>query len=266
MGSSSKQKSPPIRLVLFDVFDTLCTPRLPVHEQYHEEALRAGIPSETISPDTVRAGFKPAFKEMDKTWPMYGKHADPPLMPEKWWTELIRRCIVNAGAEPSLVDHALPRLGPSLLKRFESEAGYRNFPETLDTLDELGRLGVKVSVVSNADPRILHTLSALDILPRLSHPPTLSWDVESSKPDRAIYDAACRLCQETPGLGVVMIGDELRADYHGSVAAGLEGRLIRRQGEWSDGAQRTANEDLEGVSVLRSLSEIVEEVRSRQAE
>lgn len=74
-----------------------------------------------------------AFKEMDKTWPMYGKHADPPLTPEKWWTELIRRSIVNAGAEPSLVDHALPRLGPSLLKRFESEAGYRNFPETLDT-------------------------------------------------------------------------------------------------------------------------------------
>lgn len=58
----------------------------------------------------------------------------------------------------------------------------------------------------------------------------------------------------------------MRRDYHGSVAAGLEGRLIRRQGEWSDGAQRTANEDLEGVSVLRSLSEIVEEVRSRQAE
>ena len=46
--------------------------------------------------------------------------------------------------------------------------------------------------------------------------------------------------------------------------AGIEGRLIRRQGEWSDGASRTAEEELEGVQIIRSLDEIVEEVLARK--
>lgn len=53
------------------------------------------------------------------------------------------------------------------------------------------------------------------------------------------------------------------SDYHGALAAGLEARLIRRQGEWSDGAARTAGEDLEGLHTISSLSDVVEEVRRR---
>lgn len=37
--------------------DTLCTPRIPVHEQYAAEAHAAGI--NTVTPSSVRAGFKP---------------------------------------------------------------------------------------------------------------------------------------------------------------------------------------------------------------
>ena len=68
-----------------------------------------------------------------------------------------------------------------------------------------------MSVVSNADPRILHTLRALDLMPFFSSPPTLSWDVEASKPDARIYLAACKSAGEAPGEGVIMVGDELEA-------------------------------------------------------
>lgn len=70
---------------------------------------------------------------------------------------------------------------------------------------------VKTSVVSNADPRILITLDALGISPLLTCKPTLSWDVEASKPDKRIYEAACRACGEEVGEGVLMVGDELEA-------------------------------------------------------
>ena len=92
---------------------------------------------------------------------------------------------------------------------------------------QLRDLGVKISVVSNADPRIrepslddvkhtplknaVRTLESLSILPLLSHPPILSWDVESSKPSSEIYQAACKACDEDPGEGVMMVGDELKA-------------------------------------------------------
>jgi hypothetical protein len=56
---------------------------------------------------------------------------------------------------------------------------------------------------------------------------------------------------------------DVRSDYHGAVGAGIEGRLIRRQGEWSDGAKREQQEDLGGVRVAQSLHEIVEEVKRR---
>lgn len=55
------------------------------------------------------------------------------------------------------------------------------------------------------------------------------------------------------------------SDYRGAVAAGLEGRLIRRAGEWSDGAVRVAGEDLEGVHVVKSLADVLDEVRRRNA-
>lgn len=55
------------------------------------------------------------------------------------------------------------------------------------------------------------------------------------------------------------------SDFRGSVAAGIEGRLLRRPGEWSDGAVREAEEDVGGVNVVRSLTEVLEEVKRRNA-
>lgn len=111
----------------------------------------------------------------------------------------------------------------------------------------------------------MNTLAALQITPLLTCAPTLSWDVEAGKPSARIFEAACLACGEAPGEGVIMVGDELEADYGGAVAAGLEGRLVRREGEWSDGAVRVAGEDLSGVDVITSLSEVLEEVRLRNS-
>lgn len=57
------------------------------------------------------------------------------------------------------------------------------------------------------------------------------------------------------------------SDYKGAIAAGLEARLIRRPGEWSDGAKRSSESEEEltknGVMVIRSLEELVDEVKGR---
>lgn len=137
-------------------------------------------------------------------------------------------------------------------------------------------------IIALLKPFSVNTMSALDLTEFMSYPPTLSWTVEASKPDPRIYLKACEACGEHPGEGVIMIGDELKAcarqmppcaeggaltprrDYHGAVAAGLEARLIRRQGEWSDGAARHAGEDLTDVSTIASLHDLVAEVESRR--
>jgi hypothetical protein len=53
-------------------------------------------------------------------------------------------------------------------------------------------------------------------------------------------------------------------DYRGATAAGLEARLLRREGGWSDGARRDKHEQLDDVETIRGLEEIVAEARRRQ--
>jgi hypothetical protein len=66
---------------------------------------------------------------MNEQYPLYGKHTG--LDPKEWWIRIIRECVLQAGANESQVEGVMHKLGPRLLERFESEEGYRNFPETL---------------------------------------------------------------------------------------------------------------------------------------
>jgi hypothetical protein len=42
---------------------------------------------------------------MDLEYPLYGKRGNPPISPEQWWTELIRRCVKEAGADQAGEPH-----------------------------------------------------------------------------------------------------------------------------------------------------------------
>jgi hypothetical protein len=57
------------------------------------------------------------------------------------------------------------------------------------------------------------------------------------------------------------------SDYQGALRAGLEPRLLRRLGRWSEGAKRQSEEaeglQEKGVEIIRSLEELVQEVEER---
>jgi hypothetical protein len=77
---------------------------------------------------------------MEAEHPLYGKHGDPPISPEQWWTELIRRCIKEAGATEAELKNCQAETSRALLQRFESEHGYVDFPETLKACTSIHRL------------------------------------------------------------------------------------------------------------------------------
>lgn len=115
-----------IRLVLFDAFDTLITPRLPIHVQYAQEAIKHGLPS--ITPESVREAFKPSFKKTNAQYPQWGR---PTMTPSEWWMVCIEETMRTAGAEEDKLQQVMPRLGKALLDRFESAEGYRVFDDVL---------------------------------------------------------------------------------------------------------------------------------------
>lgn len=120
-----------IRLVLFDAFDTLITPRLPIHVQYAQEAHKHGLPDHIITPDSVRAAFKPSFKKVTAQYPEWGRTASPAMTPREWWVLCIEETMRTAGAEEERLREVMPRLGKALLDRFESAEGYRAFEDVM---------------------------------------------------------------------------------------------------------------------------------------
>ena len=55
-------------------------------------------------------------------------------------------------------------------------------------------------------------------------------------------------------------------DYVGASNAGITALLVRRPGSEGDGENKEPGEDLAGVSVIRSLSEVVDQVLGSRSE
>ncbi len=166
----------------------------------------------------------------------------------------------------------------------------RRLPDTLASFFHLISQGS-----SDFFHNAVRTFSALSITPLLTAPTTLSQCCGYEKPDERIFRLAVSRSAidediaEHGGKGevredVIFVGDELEAyvscllctvrgltcdyrDYYGATSAGLSARLLRRPGEWSDGAKRNAEDEEAvvemGVNVVRSLDSLVQEIRSR---
>jgi len=147
---------------------------------------------------------------------------------------------------------------PTLLNRFSSAEGYALFDDVMPTLDRLRELDVRMGLVSNADSRMLQALDALHVLPLLN--PVLVSDQEGvEKPAAEIYLRACARARVDPAQ-TIHVGDELQADYVGASTAGISALLVRRPGSEGEGEHKEPSEHLVGVSVIRSLSEVVHHV------
>lgn len=152
----------------------------------------------------------------------------------------------------------------------------------MPTTESVGTTLYDVTGLADGNPTV-KTLDALEVTPLLTHGTTISQLAGYEKPDPRIFEQACRKAGIEPALestedddgtrcpGVLMIGDELEADYRGSARAGLEPRLLRRHGEFSDGARRVSAEEeretlrQEGVRVISNLDEVVAEVAKRNS-
>ncbi|KAN0064032.1 hypothetical protein ACQY0O_003638 [Thecaphora frezii] len=235
--------SRPLRLVLFDVFDTLLQPILPPHVQYAQEARRLGL---DVADDDVQRAFKQAFRTLWNQHPNYGLSTSL-ASPDEWW-----RLVIHSTFSP---DHhplitasqhfsVLPLLSTRLLDRFASRRAYRLFPDVLPTLSSLPR-SLPLALATNSDTRILSALSDFQMNRyfdlAIDHPqyydrggggPTLSCIEQCAKPDPAFFKAAVRRnCQEEVRLDQVLyVGDQREEDFWAAIQVGLQAVWVDREG------------------------------------
>ncbi|KAF7361811.1 putative hydrolase C7D4.05 [Mycena venus] len=243
-----------IRLVSFDLLHTLITPRYPIHVQYARVFEPYLGP---LNPDDVQHSFRivlSALKQLRDEKPFYDKDAS------SWWSEVIRRTALGAGAEPKVLENSLSLITPRLIKAFSSKEGYKAFDDSLPTLRALHHdLDVKTAAVSNGDSRILSVLKDLDF-PAYLNPIILSEAEGVEKPSPKIFDLVLQrvnVDRETPITPAewVHVGDDLMCDYFGAHNAGLHALLLDRPGAEN---QRDAGVEVDPADVVNDMNEVLE--------
>jgi len=144
---------------------------------------------------------------------------------------------------------ALPPAGAELPVEPLTEAllaaiRFRPYPEVVEVLERARSRGRRLVVVSNWDVSLHDALEESGLAPLLDGVLT-SAEVGSSKPDGAIFARGLELAGVDAGAAL-HVGDDYAADVEGARAAGIDVRLVVR-----DGAVAPA-----GVATVRSLREL----------
>ncbi|PWN36739.1 uncharacterized protein FA14DRAFT_106271, partial [Meira miltonrushii] len=155
----------PIKVIIFDAFDTLITPRSAPYLQYAEEARKVGL---QVQDEDVKKSFKSSFKQLAKQYPVYGLNTGL-SSPDDWWLRLIQQTMIGSGIQQTKVEDAMPILGPALLNRFGSAEAYKlaeGVPDVFEKLNELkgpSNADLTLSLATNSDQRILNACKDLGL-------------------------------------------------------------------------------------------------------
>lgn len=202
--------------------------------------------------------LKKALKEEQRKKPVYSGGAD------KWWTEVIKRTALDAGAETQKVNKSLDEIVRVLLKHFSGREGYRAFNDALPALETLNQRGIRTGLVSNADIRMKNIMADLGLAKYLD-PVIISEEEGIEKPTLSIWEHACSRGNASP-QETVHVGDEMLCDYIGSQRAGIHPFLLRRPGPEGKGERKEPDEDLTGVRAVPNLEEVVQWILDRNRE
>ncbi|KAJ7076401.1 HAD hydrolase subfamily IA REG-2-like protein [Mycena belliarum] len=244
-----------IRLVTFDVLHTLITPRYPIHVQY----ARAFEPSlGRLDSQALKRSFRTALRQLQAEKPVYGDDSF------SWWSAVIKRTALGAGAEPQALDASLSEIVTKLMATFSTKEGYKAFDDALPVLDTLhDELSVRVAVVSNADSRMISVLKDL-AFPAHLDPILLSESEAVEKPSPEIFLRALQrvnvgLEKPITPSECVHVGDELDCDYRGAQNAGIHALLLERPGAESQPGRGS----LDPAHIVKDMHEVVEWVKER---
>lgn len=238
-------RASPIRLVLFDAFDTLVRPVTPPYMQYAQAARNAGL---KVKDEHVKTAFKQAFTETSIEFPNYGLESDSIHSPDDWWHLVISRTFSphrHTDISTHDFDTKVAPLTQTLVDKFATKEAYTLFDDVVPTLQSFSSLAnvrepVRVGLATNSDTRILSVLRSFDLSDnldlRIPRPgsvggATLSYLEQAAKPDIRFFQRAIRRNTGTQSIhpeNVLYVGDQLHEDFWGATDAGCQALWLQR--------------------------------------
>jgi len=139
------------------------------------------------------------------------------------------------------------RAAREIYRQWASNHHFELYDDVEPTLEALAARGIALGVISNSH-RSLAAFSEHFALERYITVAVSSAEHGYMKPHRSIFDAALERAGARADEAI-MVGDSMRADIDGALAAGLGAVLIRRSGDRPDPLPA-------GVRVITSLREL----------
>lgn len=205
-----------IRLLTWDVKDTLLRLRRPVGEQYAASARAHGLKVE--APALERA-FRQVYRAQSRSFPNYGLGQG--LTCRQWWQDVVLQTFRLAGAGDA---QAVAPIADQLYKDFSSPSYWQVLEGAEDTLRGCRERGLRLAVVSNFDQRLEGILKGLGLREHFDFVLT-SGATGWCKPDPRIFHEALRLAHVEPVVAA-HVGDSYQNDYKGARAAGMHSFLV----------------------------------------
>ncbi|NWR55225.1 HDHD3 protein, partial [Bucorvus abyssinicus] len=213
-----------LRLLTWDVKDTLLRLRQPVGESYAAEARAHGV---WVQPAALSRSFQEAYRAQSRRFPNYGLGQG--LSSQQWWADVVKETFRLSGVHEEGV---LTLMAENLYHDFCSARNWEVLPEADETLSQCCQRGFRMGVISNFDKRLENILSQCSLRHHFDFVLT-SEEAGFAKPDRRIFEEALRLAGVLPGQAA-HVGDDYSRDYRAARAVGMHSFLLqvaRGQGE-----------------------------------
>ncbi|ORX99344.1 HAD-superfamily hydrolase [Basidiobolus meristosporus CBS 931.73] len=236
---------PLLRLITFDAYGTLFTPKGTVAAQYARALGKCGV---HIEEQQIAHSFKQAFMKQAESFPNYGKlHG---LESREWWKSVVNNTFLGAGVSKEALHPVFEDTFKLIYDGFNSSEGYELYSDTKSLLKELRKTKVQLAVITNCDQRVTEVMDSLGILEDFEFVITSSGYGEE-KPAPGIFHHAVDVAKVKP-TETLHVGDDYAKDFEAAKRAGLHALYLER--DPVKYAKALAN----NTEAIQSLTEILD--------
>lgn len=209
-----------LRLITFDVTDTLLKFRSSIGEQYGEIGALYGVLCDNNS---LATNFRAHWYKMNREHPNFGLGSG--LGWEKWWKMIVVGTFKDAKFH--IEDKKLDAIATHLIQAYKTSSCWQHCYGAIELLEHLQAKKIPIGVISNFDPTLDVTLENVKLRDYFNFILT-SYEVGVEKPNSGIFDEAVRASglKDLSPHECLHIGDTAATDYLGAKNSGWHGVLV----------------------------------------
>jgi putative hydrolase of the HAD superfamily len=240
IGSAAPDGSAP-KVIFFDAVGTLIETSDCVGGIYSRAAREFGFEAE---PRILQLNFERSFRRQPPlAFPVGTPDAALIELEKDWWRNFVKEVFTGLGSFPRFDEFF-----DELFERFRGHEFWRVYDDVAPVLAELKRRRLKLGVISNFDSRLYDVLRACG-LDHFFDSVHISTRVGAAKPDAMIFQSALNH-YSVEAREAWHVGDGLREDVEGAMAAGVNAVLLDRDNRFAENAPAPRITNLEQIVTL----------------